>query len=202
MYEFSLVLASGSPYRAAILRDLGLDFTQVPANIDESPLKSEEPRQLAERLGREKALAVVETLDPNGKWVVIGSDQVCHHRGIAYGKPGNRKTAIAHLTTFSGDWVTYSSSLVLISSDGQTCSRVEDYECCFRTLYAKDIENYVDRDQPWDCAGAIRIEKSAALLMTTTRGRDINTLMGLPVMALRDALADIGHDIISFIKFS
>ncbi len=200
MYEFSLILASGSPYRAAILRDLGLDFNQVPADIDESPLEAEDPRQLAQRLGREKALAVAETLNPKEKWVVIGSDQVCHHRGIAYGKPGNRETAIAHLTTFSGDWVTYSSSLDLVSSDGQTLSLVEDFECCFRALSAQDIEDYVDRDQPWDCAGAIRIEKGAALLMTTTLGRDINTLMGLPVMALRDALAEIGHDINNFIK--
>lgn len=197
MTDTSLILASASPYRAAILKDLGLSFSQVPADIDESPLKDEPPTALAERLGLEKARKVASTLDPAESWLVIGSDQVCHHNGQVYGKPGDRTHAMEHLSTFSGNSVTFSTSLALVTADGRELSLVEDYECRFRNLTRAEIEQYLDLDEPWDCAGAIRIEKSAALLMESTRGRDVNALVGIPVMALREALAELGHDIFS-----
>ena len=200
-----LILASASPYRADILRSLGLAFTQTAVNVDETPRSTEDPRALAERLGLAKAQAVA-ALQPskqssNGKpWLVIGSDQVCHHRGDLYGKPGNRETAIRQLRAFNGDRVTFSSSLALIASDGRQLSRVEDYECRFRQLSDQEIADYIDLDQPWDCAGAIRIEQGAALLMETTLGRDIHTLQGLPTMALREMMAELGYSIFDFIK--
>jgi len=202
MTDMSLILASSSPYRAAILKDLGLSFSRVAANIDESPLPGEGPRALAARLGLEKARKVASQLDPGESWVVIGSDQVCHHQGQVYGKPGNRARAIDHLTAFSGDWVTFSTSLALVTADNRETSLVEDYECRFRDLTRAEIERYVDLDEPWDCAGAIRIEKSAPLLMESTLGRDINVLVGIPVMALREGLAELDYDIFDFIKSS
>ncbi|MBL6690696.1 MAG: septum formation protein Maf [Pseudomonadales bacterium] len=200
MTETSLILASASPYRATILNDLGLSFSQVPADIDESPLEDEQPMALAARLGLEKARKVASTLDPAGSWLVIGSDQVCHHNGQVCGKPGDRTHAIEHLSTFSGDWVTFSTSLALVACDGREFSLVEDYKCRFRDLTRTEIEQYLDLDEPWDCAGAIRIEKSAALLMESTQGRDVNALVGIPVMALREALAEFDLDIFDFIK--
>lgn len=198
MSESQLILASASPYRAQILKSLGLSFEQVPADIDETPIPGEAPAQLAHRLGLEKARKVASELPRDSAWIVIGSDQVCHHEGLSYGKPGNRETAVGHLSRFSGDWVTYSSSLALIRNDGETITLVEDYECRFRELTRSEIEAYVDLDEPWDCAGSIRIEKAAALLMESTRGRDINTLIGLPVMALNESLGRLGHAILDF----
>ena len=207
MSDLRLILASASPYRASILKNLGLAFDQIPADIDETPAKKEAPRELALRLGLEKARKVSNGLsndtlldDTRGatSWIVIGSDQVCHHKGKSYGKPGDRSSAISTLSLFSGDWVTYSSSLALIRSDGKTISLVEDYECQFRDLSLPEIEAYVDLDNPWDCAGSIRIEKAAPLLMQATRGRDINTLIGLPVMALNESLQVLGHNILNF----
>ncbi len=198
MSEFRIILASGSPYRASILKSLGMTFDRVAADIDETPIENEEPRKLAQRLGLEKARKVADSINMKDPWLVIGSDQVCHHLGTVYGKPGNREKAVRQLAAFSGNKVIFSSSLAIICSDGRKISLVEDYECQFRELDLSEIERYVDLDQPFDCAGAIRIEKAAALLMSDTCGRDINTLLGLPVMALRESLAILGCNIFDF----
>ena len=201
MSDTNLILASGSASRADILQGLGLSFTQTAADVDETAKATENPRELAERLGLAKAQAVAALQPSDGKpWLVIGSDQVCHHLGNRYGKPGNRETAIRQLGSFSGEWVTFSSSLALVASDGRQLSLVEDYKCRFRELSHREIADYIDLDKPWDCAGAIRMEKGAALLMDTTLGRDINTLLGFPVMAMRELMAELGYSIYDFIK--
>jgi MAF protein len=131
-------------------------------------------------------------------YLVIGSDQVCHLDNQAYSKPGNNETAIRHLQAFSGRWVTFSTSLVLLNSSGERKDHVEDFRILFRRLTLAEIEYYVALDQPLDCAGAIKVEKAGVSLLSDTRGRDINSLYGLPLIALCDGFAELGYSIKDF----
>jgi len=195
-----LILGSTSPYRKQLLANLGVTFTQRRPDTDESPNQGEGPSSAALRLGASKAQSVADQLQNEAHWICIGSDQVCHLEGTLYGKPGTAEQAALQLASFSDRWVTFSTSLALIASDGQTFSAVEDYECCFKTLSSDEIDGYIQLDQPLDCAGSIKVERAGVSLLRDTRGRDINSLYGLPLMLLSEALQSFSYSIYDFIK--
>ena len=195
-----LFLGSTSPYRKKLLASLGVTFTQMQPDTDERPNNGENPHSLALRLGVSKAQSVANQMHKEVRWICIGSDQVCHLERTLYGKPGTAEAAAIQLTAFSGCWVTFSTSLALITSDGQTFSAVEDYKCRFRTLSNNEIETYIQLDQPLDCAGSIKVEQAGVSLLCDARGRDINSLYGLPLMLLSDALESFSYSIFDFIK--
>ncbi|MGV0036342.1 MAG: Maf family protein [Candidatus Azotimanducaceae bacterium WSBS_2022_MAG_OTU7] len=197
-----LILASTSPYRKQLLANLGVTFTQIAPATDESPHEGESPDLLARRLGISKARSVADQLQNEANWICIGSDQVCHLDGTLYGKPGMPEQAALQLAAFSGCWVTFSTSLALLTSDGQQFTAVEDYECRFRTLSADEIDTYVQFDQPLDCAGSIKVEQAGVSLLQDARGRDINSLYGLPLMLLSEALRSFSYSVFDFKKVS
>jgi septum formation protein len=195
-----LILGSTSPYRKQLLANLGVTFTQMQPDTDENPNPGEDPGSMALRLGVSKAQSVADRLQNEAHWICIGSDQVCHLDGALYGKPGTSEQAALQLTAFSGRWVTFSTSLALIASDGQTFNAVEDYECHFRILSSDEIDTYIQLDQPLDCAGSIKVEQAGVSLLQDTRGRDINSLYGLPLMLLSEALRSFDHSVLDFRK--
>jgi septum formation protein len=195
-----LILGSTSPYRKQLLANLGVTFTQMQPDTDESPNLGEDPNSLALRLGVSKARSVADQLQNEAHWICIGSDQVCHLNGTLYGKPGTAQQAALQLAAFSDRWVTFSTSLALITSEGQTFSAVEDYECRFRTLSSHEIDTYIQLDQPLDCAGSIKVEQAGVSLLQDARGRDINSLYGLPLMLLSEALRSFDHSVLDFRK--
>ena len=195
-----LILGSTSPYRKKLLASLGVTFNQRQPDTDESPNKGEGPHSLALRLGISKAQSVANQLHKRAHWICIGSDQVCHLERTLYGKPGTAEEAAIQLTAFSGCWVTFSTSLALVTSEGQTFSAVEDYECRFRTLSSNEISSYIQLDQPLDCAGSIKVEQAGVSLLCDARGRDINSLYGLPLMLLSEALKSFSYSIFDFIR--
>ena len=195
-----LILGSTSSYRKKLLASLGVTFTQMQPDTDESPNPGENPSSLASRLGVSKAQSVADQLQNEEHWICIGSDQVCHLEHTLYGKPGTAEQAALQLTAFSGCWVTFSTSLALIASNGQTFSAVEDYECRFRTLSSNEIDTYIQLDQPLDCAGSIKVEQAGVSLLCDARGRDINSLYGLPLMLLSEALQSFSYSIFDFRK--
>ena len=195
-----LILGSTSPYRKQLLANLGVTFTQRRPDTDESPNQGEAPSSAALRLGASKAQSVADQLQNEAHWICIGSDQVCHLEGTLYGKPGTAEQAALQLASFSDRWVTFSTSLALIASDGQTFSAVEDYECCFKTLSSNEIDTYIQLDQPLDCAGSIKVERAGVSLLRDTRGRDINSLYGLPLMLLSEALHSFSYSVFDFRK--
>ena len=194
----ALILASGSPYRRRLLTQAGLQFTWRAPDIDESPRPGEAPRALAARLGMEKARAIAGSVRARAPWILLGSDQVCHLDGEIFGKPGDRERAAACLRRFSGREAAFSTSLALIHSDGRCACELDDFYCSFRRLSDRDIHSYLDLDEPFDCAGAIRIEQAGATLLRQTRGRDPNSLLGLPVMLLVDLLLAWGCSVHDF----
>lgn len=186
-----LILASSSPYRAALLGRLGLDFTVVSPEIDESPQPSEPPQDLALRLAIDKARAVAA--DQPGA-VVIGSDQVAACGNLLLGKPGNRERALAQLESMSGREVIFHTALAVCRDDrivsGLTPTRVR-----LRRLERARLERYVDHDQPFDCAGAIRSEALGISLAQTIESDDPTALVGLPLIRLVELLDHFGFSV-------
>ncbi len=175
--KIRVILASGSAYRAAQLKRL-LDWFEIePAEVDETPLESEAPDELSLRLANAKAAALGERPGQ----LVLGSDQVASHQGQALGKPGSVEAAIAQLMRFSGDQVSFYTSAVLRDDAGETCAHTDLTTVTFRNFDESLAAAYVQRDQPLDCAGAFKIEGSAAWLIESVETTDSTALIGLPL---------------------
>ncbi|MGF2685109.1 Maf family protein [Marinobacter sp. DUT-3] len=182
-----LLLASSSPYRRELLQRLGLPFTCASPGIDESAQPGESAEGLAIRLAAEKAQALAPTHP--GHWI-IGSDQVaCLPDGTILNKPGNHEAAIRQLTRSSGQQVSFLTGLALINADtGVALTHCEPFQVHFRTLEGAEIERYLEREQPYDCAGSFKMEGLGIALFDSLEGRDPNSLVGLPLIALIDML--------------
>lgn len=185
-----IVLASSSPYRKALLARLGLPFTTLSPDIDESPLPLESPEQLVKRLAEQKALAV----RPKAlQHIIIASDQVASIDGKILTKPCNHQNAINQLTLCSNKTVTFYTGLALLNTRLDTLqSTVENYVAHFRRLNASCIERYLRKEQPYDCAGSFKMEGLGISLFEKLQGDDPNTLMGLPLIKLVSMLAKEG----------
>lgn len=190
----SLVLASGSPYRQVLLKNLGLDFIAVSPDIDESPLPDEAPEELSARLSCDKAKSLASKY-PNH--LIIGSDQVAilSHRQLT--KPGNRKNCINQLTKASGRQVLFFTGVcVLNSKTGQSITEVDLCSVSFKALTLEQIKRYVDREKPFDCAGGFKSESLGIALIERIAGDDPNALIGLPLIKLIRILAQFGYSVI------
>lgn len=177
-----LILASGSAGRRQLLQRLQLPFRVIVPGIEESRRPGEAPRALAERLSREKALAVAGGLAGG---LVIGSDQVADCDGELLGKPGTRDRAIAQLQLASGRAVTFWTGLALANAGtGHIQSTVIRCDVHFRNLSTGEITRYVDADQPLECAGSFRAESLGTVLFRRLETDDPTSLVGLPLIAL------------------
>jgi MAF protein len=185
-----LVLGSTSPFRRALLEKLGMPFAVDPPRTDESPDVGESPAALVQRLAELKARDVGARHDGA---LVIGSDQVACIDGRILGKPGGREQAIEQLGASSGKTVIFYTGLCLLNTaSGEFQSTVEPFAVRFRILTPRQIENYVDLEQPFDCAGSFKAEGLGITLFESMNGRDPNTLVGLPLICLVDMLANEG----------
>jgi septum formation protein len=183
----NLVLASSSNYRQAILKKLHVDFKTASPDIDESPLAHEAPIEQALRLSQLKALALIDKFPDH---LIIGSDQVALLNGTQLNKPGNRENAIVQLKTASGNQVGFYTGVCVVNSKTKQC--LADVDICtvfFKTLTLKQIEHYVDLDQPYDCAGGFKSESLGIALFEKIQGDDPNALVGLPLIKLIALLA-------------
>ncbi len=190
-----LILASTSRYRRSLLERLQLPFHCQPPQVDETPRDGEGPEQLALRLARAKASAIASR-HPGA--LVIGSDQVACLDGELLGKPGNRDGARAQLAASSGKTVAFYTGLALRGIDAQVdASVVEPFSVHFRDLSASEIENYLTREQPYDCAGSFKCEGLGIALFARMEGRDPTALEGLPLMATCELLRDAGLNVLA-----
>ncbi|NOX76748.1 MAG: septum formation inhibitor Maf [Gammaproteobacteria bacterium] len=190
-----LVLASTSPYRRQLLERLGLRFETASPNTDESPRKGETPEQLVSRLAEAKASAVAENF-PDA--LIIGSDQVAVLDGRVLGKPGDHVTATQQLTDASGRRVEFLTGLCLLNSathHSQVC--VARFSVQFRILSERQIENYLQREQPYHCAGSFKSEGLGIALFERLEGNDPNALIGLPLIELINMLNTEGLDVLA-----
>lgn len=185
-----LVLASTSPYRRELLSRLKLPFSVTSPEVDETPLPGETPEQTAYRLAIAKAQAVaVQHSDA----LIIGSDQVATLEGIQLGKPHTHENATRQLRTMRGKTVTFHTALCLHNSrSGNTQARVVPFMVRFRDLSDAEIERYLAKEQPYNCAGSAKAEGLGIALIEKMTGDDPNALIGLPLIALVDMLKNEG----------
>lgn len=185
-----LILASGSPYRKALLARTGLPFLVAPADIDESRGPGEDIDAYVARLSLAKARKVAEV---HRTALVIGSDQACVLDGEILGKPGHADAAFQQLRRCAGRRLAFRTGLALVGVEkGIEQVHVEAFEVLFRSLSDAEIRHYLALDAPFDCAGSFKIEGAGILLFEETRGRDFNSLIGLPLIALADMLIRAG----------
>jgi len=190
-----LVLASSSTYRRALLERLRVPFITAAPEIDESPLPGEPPRELVQRLALAKAQAVSTTYPAA---LIIGSDQVATLDGDVLGKPVNAARACEQLARASGRRVEFLTGLcVLDSRKGIHDAVCEPYVVQFRRLMRSEIEAYVERDQPFDCAGSFKSEGLGIALFDRTEGGDPTALVGLPLIRLTALLRRHGVDVLA-----
>lgn len=186
----SIVLASGSAYRAALLQKLHIDFVCYPSDIDENIYLDHSAEQRALYLSQAKALAIAKRFSNH---LIIGSDQVAMCDGQILNKPGNRENAIQQLTQQSGKSVTFYTGLsVLDTTTNKSLSTVERCTVHFKTLSDTQIQHYVDLEQPFDCAGSFKSEALGIALFSRIEANDPNTLIGLPLIKLIEFLDVFG----------
>ncbi len=182
MSQRELILASSSVFRRDLLERLQLPFRAVSPEIDEQPLPQEAPPALVERLAVAKAHAGVKQ-HPTA--LVIGSDQVAVQGGRIVGKPGNHETAMQQLREASGHRVVlYTGLAVIDAASGRTQSQVIPFATVFRRLADEDIERYLRKEKPYNCAGSLRSEGLGIALLERFEGDDPTALIGLPLIAL------------------
>ena len=189
-----LVLASTSPYRRELLARLGLPFEVANPQTDESPLDQETPAEMALRLSEAKARAVAAQF-PDA--LIIGSDQVAEMGGLIFGKPGTHARAIEQLRQLSGRTVNFFTGLcVLNSRTGEAEVRGVPTLVGFRELTDIEIENYLEREPAYNCAGSAKSEGLGIALLSRIHGDDPNALVGLPLIALCDLLRKHGMTVL------
>jgi septum formation protein len=183
-----IVLASTSLYRAELLHRLFPEFEQRSPGTDEAALPGELPAARALRLAIAKAVAAANGLMDA---LVVGSDQVAELHGRVLDKPGTHENACAQLAASSGHEVNFHTALcVLDTRSGRRHMHVDHTRVTFRRLSAEEINRYIEREQPLDCAGSFKCEGLGISLFERIDNEDPSALIGLPLIALARLLRD------------
>lgn len=187
----TLILASQSPRREALLRQVGLDFEIVPSDLEELPLEGEPPAAAAEALALEKAQQVASQ---RTEGLVIGADTVVVVDGQILGKPRDPEDAKAMLRLLSGrEHQVITGIAVVDAATGRARSDGVATSVMFAPLSDEIIARYVATGEPLDKAGAYAIQGFGALLIEGLRGCYYN-VVGLPIRRLAELLGEFGYD--------
>ena len=185
-----IVLASTSRYRAELLHRLLPDFEQHAPGTDETALPGEAPEARAARLAVAKATAAAGHFNDV---LVIGSDQVAELDGEILDKPGSVANACAQLAASSGRTVHFHTALCLFDTRmGHHQLHVDRTRVHFRALGSAEIERYVARERPLDCAGSFKCEGLGISLFERIDSEDPSALVGLPLITLAKLLRAAG----------
>ncbi|SHM03114.1 septum formation protein [Nitrosospira sp. Nsp11] len=189
-----LVLGSSSIYRHELLRRLQIPFEVYNPEIDETPLAGESPDTTALRLAAAKTRMVAVNY-PGA--LIIGADQVAVLGGIQLGKPLNHANATQQLRLIRGKEVVFHTALSLLNSDKDNMQiRLVSSRVKFRKLSDQQIDNYLDREQPYHCAGSAKLEGLGIALIEHIVSEDPSALIGLPLIALVEMLTREGVEIV------
>ncbi|ROH85282.1 septum formation inhibitor Maf [Pseudomethylobacillus aquaticus] len=189
-----LILASSSIYRRELLERLQLPFEAIAPEIDETPLPHERPEHTALRLAQAKARKIAEI---HHDALVIGCDQVAMLDHQQLGKPYTHDNAVKQLRCMRGREVVFHSAMCLYNAaTGQMQTAVVPYYVHFRMLSDAQIEQYLLKEQPYQCAGSAKSEGLGIALIASMQGEDPNALIGLPLIRLIDMLQHEGVNVI------
>lgn len=211
MAHSPVILASTSAYRKMLLSRLGLPFTTEAPGVDETPVAGEKAPALAERLAREKALAVAQR-HPGA--IVIGSDQVAICAGRWLGKPGTVEKALEQLQFQAGKTTVFHTAVCIarvspidkLADQGQKgqLGQIQDLRIASvdttvtwrsaQELPPERLGRYLALENPIDCAGAAKAEGLGLTLIASIDSDDPTALIGLPLIAVTDGLIALGLD--------
>jgi septum formation protein len=172
-----------------------LRFECLKPDLNEEEAKNEliqkkiSPWQLARELARLKA----ESLKYLKNALIIGGDQLIHLNGQIFGKPGNRDKAIEQLTALHGKTHELVTATYVITPE-KNYEFLDRIQMTMKDLKQEEIENYVDRDLPFNCAGSYMIEKNGRSLFSEIKTEDFTIIEGLPLITLRDLLHNLGYE--------
>jgi septum formation protein len=186
-----IVLASASPRRQELLRNAGIRFTVQPADIDESPIAGESARDCAERLAREKALAVSQT---RPREFVLGADTIVTVDDLVLGKPRDGEDAARMLRMLSGRTHEVITGVCLAMPRGENPDMKAGSEMTRVTICnisEDEICDYVATGEPMDKAGAYAIQGRASRWIPRIEG-DYSNVVGLPVSLVYSMLKRAG----------
>ena len=190
-----IVIASTSPYRLSLLKQL--EHPSVVA----SPLYVEEldqgvaPELLVKHLSYRKAESLSRHFTDA---LIIGADQVfVDPRSRILGKPAGRDEAIQQLRAMIGQKHSfYTGVTVFDAATGEAASDFSEFSVVLRNLSDEQIESYIDREKPFDCAGSFRVEGLGIALMEKMEGDDYNSLIGLPLIKPTGLLERFGIEVL------
>ena len=184
-----IVLASTSRYRCQLLERLGLPFSVDTPNVDETQTAGESPLGNCRRLALDKA-RVVAGRHPTA--IVIGSDQVLDLDGNALSKPGDFATALNQLKRCQGRTIHCYTALCVLSQGREPLIDVVSTEITYRSLPDSTLIAYLNREQPFDAAGAVKVETAGITLLQVVKSNDPTAIIGLPLIRLTDFLIEVG----------
>ncbi len=191
----SLILGSTSIYRRALLSRLQIGFNVTSPDVDETPLAGEAPRALAERLALAKAKAVAAKFP---QAVVIGSDQVADLNGKSLGKPGTHAKAVAQLRLMRGQTVIFQTAVAVVCFEsGFEQQSMAAVRVKFRDLTDDEIENYLQLEKPYDCAGSAKSEGLGIALLESIDSDDPTALIGLPLIRTSQMIRAAGIELLA-----
>ena len=180
LHQRTVILGSTSRYRRELMTRLRIPFEAIPPHVDETPQPAESPRALAWRLALAKAKAVAQQ---HPEAVVIGSDQVADLAGQPLGKPGSHERAVQQLRQMRGQTVVFQTALAVVClATGFEQVDLAPVRVQFRDLTDQEIENYLQAEKPYDCAGSAKSEGLGIALLESIENDDPTALVGLPLI--------------------
>jgi septum formation protein len=190
-----LILGSTSIYRRELLGRLRIPFSVESPHVDEAALPGETPKMLAQRLALAKAQAVAARFP---EAIVIGSDQVADLDGTALGKPGEHARAVLQLRQMSGKLVIFQTAIAVVCLESGFCQQaLAPVKVQFRHLSESEIENYLQAEKPYDCAGSAKSEGLGIALLERIDNDDPTALVGLPLIRTATLLRAAGLDLLA-----
>jgi septum formation protein len=191
----TLVLASTSPYRLQLMRQLELSFHVAAPLYKEKMDPSVSAELLVKHQALQKAKSIAMKYD---NALIIGSDQVfvdARHRVL--GKPGTPEKAIEQLLEMQGRKHTFYTGLAVYdSASGESLTEFDTFSVSMRKLTEEQIKHYVTKENPIDCAGSFKIEGLGIALMEKMAGNDYNSLIGLPLILLVNMLSHFDVEVL------
>lgn len=196
------VLASQSPYRKNLLKRAGFRFETASPLVDEEKLKLSGPQDPAE-MTRFLALKKAESLlEKHPESWIVGCDQAAVLGKRFLNKPKTRERAIEQLTRMAGKWHSLMTSMALVKAGEIPTVMTDITKIKLRSLTRKDIETYVDLDEPFECAGSYMIEKTGITLIEDMRCKDPSAIEGLSIVALTSFFVRQGFPLAQILKIN
>ncbi len=192
-----IILASTSKYRAQLIEKLGLAFECVKPLTDEEIIKSllmaenASPTEVAETLSKQKGTSI-QSLYPND--IIISGDQLVNFHGKIIGKPGTKAKAIDQLTLMNNQPHELITATTLIAH-GKIYHNNNITKMKMKNLTAGEIRAYVELDNPFDCAGSIKIESYGMTLFEKVESSDFSAIQGLPLIWISNTIKGLGYEL-------